>query len=78
MSYPEHEKLQSLCGANQIVGHFISWLEEHGYEIAERHPRTDQLMPAGKSRDQWIAAHFEIDSERLEWEKQQMLEKLRG
>ena len=76
--YPEHEKLKALGGANQIVGDFIGWLSEQGIELCERTRRRDELVPCGKSRDDLLAEFFDIDTEKLEDEKRQMLDELRA
>ena len=71
-TYPEHEKLKALGGANQIVGDFIEWLGEQGYVIA-RYNQHDRLCPAYESRDKLLADHFEIDQNKLEEQKRSML-----
>ena len=76
-SYPEHEKLKDLAGANQIVGDFIEWLYANGMWIAQYAERSDQLIPSAKNRDELLADHFGIDRKRLEDEKQSMLDALR-
>lgn len=35
MSYPEHEKLRALDGANDTVGEFIDWLHSKGMAVGE-------------------------------------------
>lgn len=72
-TYPEHEKLSALGGANQIVGDFIEWLFEQGWEIAEWNSSGHRLSPIRKSRDTLIAEHFEINRDTLEDEKRAML-----
>lgn len=76
-TYPEHEKIKALGGANQIVGDFIEWLGEAGYEICKR-DHLDRLYAANERRDALIAKHFEIDEDRLESEKRAMLDAIRG
>lgn len=80
--YPEHEKLKALGGANQIVGDFIGWLGEQDIELCERAggrgSRRDEFVPCGRSRDDLLAAFFDIDRDKLEAEKQAMLAKLRA
>lgn len=75
--YPEHEKLKSLNGVNQTVGDFIEWLGERDLIIAEYGNGTE-LMPASKSRDSLLAEFFEIDRQKLEREKRQMLDAIRA
>ena len=76
--YPEHEKLKALNGANQTVGDFIEWLGEQGLVIAKwSDDGGDYMWPAGKSRDELIAEFFDIDRDKLEEEKREMLNKIR-
>lgn len=78
MGYPEHEKLEGLDGSNQIVGDFIGWLGEQGYEICRWNEGRTYCLPANVGRDQLIADHFEIDRDKLEQEKRQMLAALKA
>ena len=77
-TYPEHEKLKGLRGQNQIVGDFIEWLGETGFVIARYTRSGHTLLPAHASRDDFLADFFEIDRDRLEAEKRQMIESLSG
>jgi len=84
--YPEHEKLKALGGKNDVVGRFIEWLRECGYEIctlSDDQPRTYRerglavFVPVHKSTEQLLAEHFEIDTKKLNAEKDAMLASLR-
>jgi hypothetical protein len=75
--YPEHEKLKALNGANQIVGDFIEWFGEKGWELAKFEEGGDDFVPVLKCRDDLIAEFFEIDQNRLEAEKRGMLNRIR-
>jgi len=75
--YPEHEKLKSLGGANQIVGDFIGRLGEQDLVIAEW-ANGSELMPIRRSLNDLLADHFKIDQNKLEAEKRAMIEKLRA
>jgi hypothetical protein len=70
-TYPEHEKLRKLNGANQAIGDFLNWLHDNGFEIAKW--RHDELVPSGKSRDDLIAEFCKIDRDKLDDEKRAML-----
>lgn len=57
--YPEHEKLKALGGANETIGDFLQWLDQHGYTVCERYEgergqgyHQGELIPANKSIDQ--------------------------
>lgn len=72
-TYPEHEKLRALNGANRTVGDFIEWLSMQGYVIARFEERGDALVPAMVDRDELIARFFSIDRKKLQDEEKQML-----
>lgn len=76
--YPEHEKLKALDGANQTVGDFLEWLDDHGYEIGQRDDKENYLQWTGKYRDDWLAHFFDIDRKKLSAEKDAMLEEIRA
>jgi hypothetical protein len=78
MTYPEHEKLKALGDSNQIVGDFIEWLSEQGYEICRWNDSGTHCLPVHLHRDQMLADFFEIDRDKLEAEKRQMLDALRA
>lgn len=80
MSYPQHDKIKDLNGANQIVGDFIEWLSGHGYFICQRLGPGNEGQdygPTFKSRDNLIAEHFEIDEREFSREKDRMLDEFR-
>lgn len=80
--YPEHEKLQNLGDANQIVGDFIEWLHDRGMEIGRFEQMRGfsdlQFVPVTKSRDALLAEYFDIDRDKLEMEKRSMLDAIRA
>lgn len=77
--YPEHTKLLALNGANQIAGDFVDWLrDEKGFEFTtfdeeSGDPRVDYTPTRAL-----LAEFFEIDEQKIEAEKQQMLRSMRG
>jgi hypothetical protein len=75
--YPEHEKLKALGGDNQVVGDFIEWLGENGYEIARWNDSGTYCLPCNEGRDALLAKHFEIDLNKLDDEKRAMLGAIR-
>lgn len=93
MEYPEHEKIKDLNGRNDVIGQFLEWLlYEKDYIIADRvhndwcESLKDEdalcnckmpLAPTAKSIEKIIGEHFNIDSKKLEKEKQAMLGVLR-
>lgn len=82
MTYPQHDKLKALDGANQTVGDFIGWLDQHGYTICERtipgeYNEGQDFRPTLQTRENLLAAFFEIDERELSREKDRMLEDFR-
>lgn len=75
--YPEHEKLAALDGANNTVGRFLEWLEEEGIVLCKWHD-DDKIHPHYETKEDMIARHFDIDPNKLESEKQAMLDSIRG
>jgi hypothetical protein len=86
--YPEHTRLLALGGANQTVGDFITWLNDHGYAICEWSERVEEddeheYRPAGwvnlhRRVDSWIAQYFEINPAKIDAEKRAMLDLIRS
>lgn len=75
--YPEHEKLKALGGKNDVVGRFIEWLRESGYEICALSKDGRDFEPLHRSTEQLLADHFDIDVKKLNAEKDAMLASLR-
>lgn len=80
--YPEHEKLQKIQDQSQMIGDFLSWLqEEKGLSLCsyqgEKH-KIDLWCPTDANTSKLLADYFEIDEKKLEEEKQKMLQELRG
>jgi len=79
VNYPEHEKLKALQPQTKAVQAFIDWLfDEKGWTIAnddgKEHIRDSGLWPVRMSREEIMAAHFEIDLRKLDDEKRAMLD----
>ena len=77
-TYPEHEKLKALGGANNTVGNFLSWLSDEGYTICRFDEKRGEYFPTFTPIQEWIAQFFEIDPVALENEKVAMLDMLRA
>lgn len=80
MKYTEHEKLAKISEQSQFIGEFLDYLQERGKCIADR--AFDSFgRPCLSEDDTSIQGHlaemFQIDLQKLEAEKQDMLEKLR-
>jgi len=81
--YPEHDKLVQVRDKSQAIGEFLDWLQnERDIVLAEYHEhamsRKDVLLPAHAHIETLLGEFFEIDPEKLENEKQYMLEQLRA
>jgi hypothetical protein len=75
--YPEHTKLKEIQPQSQKVGEFLEWLQENGYTICTFDKKHGEYASAYISIPQMLAKFFEIDSEKIEAEKQAMLEEIR-
>jgi hypothetical protein len=88
MNYPEHEKLKEVQEKSQAIGDFLEWL---GYEkdvtLCEyfeptREERREEgaiagYLPTNKKKMDLLAEYFDIDLNKIEQEKRQMLDELR-
>lgn len=80
--YPEHEKLKKVKHTSQAIGEFLEWLSTQGLTVCETYRNPDSLrdgeyFPATSSTNALLARFFEIDLEKIEKEKQAMLEEMR-
>lgn len=72
--YPEHEKLSAISAESQAIGQF---LDEGTYTLCEV-DKYDRFVPVGKSIQEILADYFGIDLNKIEAEKRQMLDEIRG
>lgn len=87
VNYPEHEKLKAISDKSQEIGQFIDWLQyERGIVLAE-HGVDDNwtfgdgsnvLWPTNTPTIDLLADYFDIDLEKIENEKSQMLAEIRA
>jgi hypothetical protein len=91
MKYPEHEKLKEIQEQSQVCGEFLNWLQNekriHLCTYEKTHIIYDdegdgEEIPEGyyginKTNEKLLAEFFNIDLDRLEQEKRQMLDELR-
>lgn len=77
--YPEHEKQSKVLDEAQIIGDFLTNLP-NGYQLAEWHKPEGyyeaRMFPVNKTINQILADYFDIDLNKLEAEKRQMLDAL--
>jgi len=78
--YPEHEKQAKVLDQSQTIGSFLDngGLGD-GVVLAkwDERPGRDNLYPIHMDINKILAAYFEIDLNKIEKEKQQMLKDLR-
>ena len=78
VEYPEHMKLRAISDESQAIYNFLEWCEEQGVVLAERLGENENLFRTGRSIRDLLAAHFEIDQDKIEAEKCAMLESIRA
>lgn len=76
--YPEHEKLKANEDKAMLIGSFIDFLREQGWELAEWYDKREELVSVRKRPDEIIGLFLGIDPKTLEKEKQAMLDEIRG
>ena len=81
-SFPEHDKLDGIRDKTQFMGEFLSWLtSERGYVLCESYQNPEdnyvRYLPAHYNLTELLAGFFEIDLNKLEEEKLQILAKMR-
>jgi hypothetical protein len=74
--YPEHENLSAISDKSQAIGEFIDWLETRSIKLCRRGGPHAEYLPIDTTIEKLLAAHFEIDLDRIEEEKLAMLAEL--
>jgi hypothetical protein len=88
MTYPEHEKLSAPLGytvekvsdLSQQLGDFYHWLMER-YTLGvwdDEYYGGQMLMPTRANDRKLLAEYFDLDVDKLEAEKRQMLDEIRS
>ena len=87
-NYPESDKLLAVSGESQNIGYFLDWLRSQGYYLCkfqeeEYNPEIDEMYPAGfyptyERIEELLAKYFQIDMDKVDDERRQMLEDLRN
>lgn len=87
MNTPEHDKLRAIKDESQLIGAFLEWLGENGYSLCRyeaftRHSgEPGDYTPSGYyptplGIEDLLARFFDIDLDKLEEEKQAILQQL--
>ena len=87
MKYPECEKIAKVKDKSQLIGEFLDWARsEKNIELCEptdlMNPHDhreilDELAPISQSIEQLLADFFDIDLDKAEKERQQIIDDLR-
>jgi len=76
--YEEHEKLKSVKNESEIIGQFLEWQKTKDRDLCTFDSKFDEFTPVFHgSIEKILGEYFEIDLNKLEKEKQQMIEGLR-
>ena len=77
--YPEHDKLSAIKDQSQACGEFLEWLGSQGILLCSIPPDYDHTwLPIHRNVQDLLAEFFEIDLDKIEVEKRQMLDQLRA
>lgn len=86
--YPECDKLRKVKDKSQVIGEFLEWLTDRGIVLAKLHEHTDgciengirecgcseeDFYPLHRPTDQILAEYYDIDLNKVEIEKREML-----
>lgn len=75
--WPEHMKQREVVDKSQAIGEFVEeFLPSMGFTIATTNPENGRLVPATYSIRRLLAHFFDIDLDRLDDEKREMLAQL--
>lgn len=79
-NYPECEKLAKVAKQSQVLGEFLNWLKGFKeFELAKWNLHgEDRLVPMHDSTESLLAEFFGIDMDKVEKERQQIIDGLRG
>ena len=77
--YPECEKMAAIQDKSQVIGEFIEWMRsEQEFEICTYSDYSREYVPSSMSIEILLAKFFNIDLNKVEEEKRQILKQLRS
>jgi len=78
-TYPEHEKMQAVVEQSQSIGEFLDWLLNEKSIVLSQYlnPDSERLTPINPNTQDLLAEYFDIDLDKIEKEKRQMLKAMR-
>lgn len=75
-NYSECEKMSTVQNESQKIGEFLDWIGDEGYCLASYDEEVEQYYPANFSTERLLAKFFDIDLDKVEAERQDMLKRL--
>ncbi len=76
--YTEHEKLKAIKDQSEAIGQFLEWQTSKDRDLCQFNSKHDDYLPLFHgSIEKILAEYFEIDLQKLEEEKRQMIEECR-
>ena len=77
-AYPEHAKMAKIADISQEIGEFIEALPKLGLLLADAQgDGFGRLFVTARSTNEILAQYFNIDLDKIETEKRQMLKQIR-
>lgn len=77
--YPEHEKQRAIVDKSQAIGEFLEWLPSTGIVFGKWDAEgRDRMWATRIDIEKLLAEYFEIDLEKIEEEKRQMIDEMRA
>lgn len=74
--FPECEKFSGLAQTMAIEREFLEWLSEQGYHLA-KYNDEDELFPCYESEWKLLYRYHEIDEQKLEKERRELIQQMR-
>lgn len=76
-TYPEHDKMEAAQPAARVIGEFLEWMTgPRGLEIVRYQRGNRVTVPV--DIETLLYQYFEIDRDKIEAEKQQILDDIRA
>ncbi len=75
--YPEHEKMEAVKDKSKAIGEFLEWLSDTKRLVICDSTPFDELYVVNFSDEELLAEFFNIDMNKIEKEKRQMLKQIR-
>lgn len=74
--YPEHEKMHAVKEQSQAIGAFLD--DPNTGQLCEFNDEMGEFLPTHKTIERTLADYFDIDLDKIEAEKRDMLDKMRA